>query len=563
MTLPQTNKQNDLAENEALIYDWRIHSIRQALKQKGKATGDLDIQDLLDLGHLDQYHYFGSKACDRAIDYLSLNANSRVLDIGSGVGGPARYITYKTKCNFQCVELREDFNEIAQELTQRTGLHQHIQYLTGSILSSQVTDALLPNSFHNIISFLTFLHIEERDKLLEICFNSLQENGCIYLEDYVANCPLTPEIKTTLKEIVQSSYVPTREAYRYHIERAGFTDICLIDLTTVWKPWVEERYQKFIDSKDESITIFGKEVFEHRSEFYSTIKDLFQSGNIGGLLITAKKPSSPQIYQVPENYFSPFTSVYSEQYHFFLEDASLIALRYFKTATLEHYSAWWSDNQGNSRELINTSENKSSVEHISIQKTDLTGTICLPEARLEINFEVASQFTWDVSGEEDHRAVIHQPKLLCTVYYPEKNSQTAIGYCKIYQGNYPKFWGYHFVHAFFPDYGIIWSADATFGKEKYNYFKLLKISEIAEQIFLQGYNSYHRKTSAHCCIENQTYHLKFDSETWGSWSTIKRHKTSTMESNLHLEYRPAILEIDNQEVIKGVCLKESCFGTIA
>ena len=562
MTLPQTTKQNHLAENEALIYDWRIHSIRQALKQKGKATGNLDIQDLLDLGHLDQYHYFGSKACDRAIDYLSLNANSHVLDIGSGVGGPARYITYKTKCNFHCVELRKDFNEIAQELTQRTGLDQQIQYLTGSILSSQVTDALLPNSFHNIISFLTFLHIEERDKLLEICFNSLQENGCIYLEDYVANCELTPEVKTTLKEVVQAPYVPTREAYRYHLEQAGFTDICFIDLTTKWKPWVKERYEKFIASKEESIPIFGQAVFEHRSGFYRTVRDLFQSGKIGGSLITAKKPNSPQIYQVPANYFAPLTSVYSEQYHFFLEDGSLIALRYFKTATLEHYSAWWSDNQGNSRELINTSENKSSAEHILIQKNEQTGTIYLPEAQIEIRFEVASQFTWDVPGEENHRAVIHQPKLLCTVH--QKNStQKAIGYCKIYQGNYPKFWGYHFVHAFFPDYGIIWSADATFGQEKYNYFKLLKASQEEEQTFLQGENSYHRKTSAHCSIDNQTYHLKFASETWGSWSAIKRHKTSTMESNLRLEYKPAILAIDNQEVSKGVCIKESCFGTIA
>ena len=150
------------------------------------------------------------------------------------------------------------------------------------------------------------------------------------------------------------------------------------------------------------------------------------------------------------------------------------------------------------------------------------------------------------------------------MYSASKNStQKAIGYCKIYQGNYPKFWGYHFVHAFFPDYGIVWSADATFGEEKYNYFKLLKTSQEGEQTFLQGENSYHRKTSAHCSIENQTYHLNFGSETWGSWSGIKRHKTSTMESNLRLKYKPAILEIDNQEVSKGVCIKESCFGTIA
>lgn len=389
----------------------------------------------------------------------------------------------------------------------------------------------------------------------------MKENGCIYIEDYVANRTLTPSLETTLKEVVQSSYIPNRESYRHHLERAGFADICFIDLTTGWKAWVKERYQKFLSSKEESIKVFGKEVYEHRSQFYQTINDLFQSGYIGGSLITAKKPGVAKINQVPDTYFSSITSTYSEQYHFFLEDGSLLALRHFRTDTLEHYSAWWSDKEGNSQELLNTSEHRSSAPHISIKKNDGTGTICLPEANIEIQFKVGAEFTWAVPGEENHRAVIHQPKLLCTVSIGDR-TQKAIGYCKIYQGNYPKFWGYHFVYAFFPDYGIIWSADATFGQEKYNYFKLLKTSHTENQILLEGEDSYHRKTCAHARIENKTHNLKFDRFAFGTWSSILRNQTSTMESNLRLEYKPAILEIEDEQVREGICLKESCFGTI-
>ncbi len=561
MTLSQPEKEYPLSKDEALIYDWRIHSIRQALKEKGKATGPLQIEDLLELNHLDQYHYFGTKACDRAIDRLALSPNSRVLDIGSGVGGPARYISYKTECHIQCVELRKSFNEIAQELTQRVGLDERIQYLTGNILSPQVIDALLPSSFDSIISFLSFLHIENRDKILEICFRSLKDNGLIYIEDYVANGPLTPEVQTTLEEVVQSSYLPTRETYRNHLERVGFADICFIDLTTGWKGWVKERYQKFLQSKEESIQLFGENVYEHRRQFYQTISDLFQSGKIGGSSILAKKPCVPKIHQVPDTYFSSVTPVYSEQYHFFLEDGSLLALRYFKTGTIEHYSAWWSDTKGYSLELINTSEHQRSNQHISIKNNDGTGTICLPEANIEIQFQVAAEFTWAVPAEKNHRAVIHQPKLLGTVNTGDR-TQKAIGYCKIYQGDYPKFWGYHFVHAFFPDYGIIWSAEATFGEEKYNYFKLLNTSQTEKEILLNGEDSYHRKTSTHGRIQDKIYHLKFDNNAFATWSSILRNQPSTMESKLCLEYRSAILEIDDQKVGEGICLKEFCFGTI-
>ena len=309
MTLPQMQSPNHLSEEEALIYDWRIYSIRKALEQRGKATGALSIQDLLDLGHLEHFHYFGSKACDRAIETLKLNSTSRVLDIGSGVGGPARYISHKTGCQIQGVELREDFNNIARELTKRVGLHQKIQYLTGSILSPQVMNALELNSFDSVVSFLCFLHIKDRQALLDACFRFLTEGGRIYIEDYVANAPLTPDIQATLRDVVQAPYVPTRDVYRHHFEQAGFTDICFIDLTTGWRSWVEQRYENFIQSKDESVRVFGEDVYNHRSQFYQTIHNLFESRTIGGSLITARKPCQPKTTQVPDAYFSVCTPV--------------------------------------------------------------------------------------------------------------------------------------------------------------------------------------------------------------------------------------------------------------
>lgn len=288
---------------------------------------------------------------------------------------------------------------------------------------------------------------------------------------------------------------------------------------------------------------------------------MFQSGYIGGTLITAKKPCIPKRNQRPDKYFSSLTSVYSEQYHFFLEDGSLLALRYFKIETIEHYSAWWSNTKGESRELLNTCEHPRSQQHILIKKTDGTGIISLPEANIEVQFQVAEEFTWDVLAEENHRAVIHQPKLLSTVRFGDK-TEKAVGYCKIYQGNYPKFWGYHFVHAFFPNFGIIWSADATFGQEKYNYFKLLNTEQTDKEVLLAGEDSYHRQTSAHARINNKLYHLKFNENALGNWSSILRNNTSTMKSKLCLDYKQATLQIEDKEVIKGICLKESCFGTI-
>ncbi len=59
------------------MYDWRVKSIYQALKEAGKEKGTLDVADLIKLGHLNQYHYLGVDACDKGIDILGFKKSLR------------------------------------------------------------------------------------------------------------------------------------------------------------------------------------------------------------------------------------------------------------------------------------------------------------------------------------------------------------------------------------------------------------------------------------------------------------------------------------------------------
>ena len=43
---------------------------------------------------LDQWHYGGTDAVRSAVEHLGLQSSSRVLDVGSGLGGPARFLAY-------------------------------------------------------------------------------------------------------------------------------------------------------------------------------------------------------------------------------------------------------------------------------------------------------------------------------------------------------------------------------------------------------------------------------------------------------------------------------------
>ncbi len=77
------------------------------------------MDDLASLGHLDQYHYLGTQACDTAIQLLGLTPASHVLDVGSGIGGPARYFASHSGCKVTGIELQPGIN---------TGLYYYSQH---------------------------------------------------------------------------------------------------------------------------------------------------------------------------------------------------------------------------------------------------------------------------------------------------------------------------------------------------------------------------------------------------------------------------------------------------
>lgn len=273
------------------MYDWRVRSIYQALKEAGKETGKLDVSDLIKLGHLDQYHYLGVEACDQGIDILGLTKNSHVFDIGSGVGGPARYLADKTGCNVTGIELQASLNEMAIELTKRVELDHKVNFITGDILDVDSQQYIKENSFDHFISWLVFLHIPQRTPLFSTCFKSLKPNGTFLIEDMVALQPLSTQEKTVLKEVVFAPYIPDVERYAMDLTQAGFTDIKFDDISLSWREWANSRYQLHHENKLKNTQLYGDTIFASRNVFYKEVATLFNGGHLGGMRITGRKPS--------------------------------------------------------------------------------------------------------------------------------------------------------------------------------------------------------------------------------------------------------------------------------
>eukprot|EP00584_Thalassiosira_punctigera_P007015 CAMPEP_0172531726 /NCGR_PEP_ID=MMETSP1067-20121228/5006_1 /TAXON_ID=265564 ORGANISM="Thalassiosira punctigera, Strain Tpunct2005C2" /NCGR_SAMPLE_ID=MMETSP1067 /ASSEMBLY_ACC=CAM_ASM_000444 /LENGTH=299 /DNA_ID=CAMNT_0013316129 /DNA_START=182 /DNA_END=1081 /DNA_ORIENTATION=+ len=268
-----------------------VERIRNELEVRGMTDDDGEPIDPIALSEIDSMHYMGNAAVDEAIKAMdNLGPSSRILDVGSGFGGPARVLSARTKCGVTALELQEDIHEMAEYLTKRCARDDSVKHQQGDILSLDL-DALGggPGSFDGIVSFLVFLHIPQKGELLGRCARMLKPGGTIFVEDYFQISPFSAAEAESLSEDVFSKELPTREEYVSHLEGAGFRKIRFLDKTAEWTDYVSGRAKSFVADRDDFVKVHGEPTYASLLHFYEAVEALFAGGNLGGVRIVAEK----------------------------------------------------------------------------------------------------------------------------------------------------------------------------------------------------------------------------------------------------------------------------------
>lgn len=258
-----------------------IDRIHRELKQLGKEQqSTLCVENL---SPFDQLHYHGTDAVDMAINQLKINANHKVLEIGSGIGGPARYIANQTQAQVYALELQADQNQLAEELTYRCELSELVHHLCGDILLYDWKDL----KFDRIVSWLALYHIEDRDTTLKRCREALIEKGEIYIEDLYGLSRLSNADRDELEQKLFANYLPSSKKYQMDLMEAGFIIKSSVDMTQDWKEFTHTRLLTYRENRQRHVAVHGEETVDGLEEFYTTVDHYFASGKLGGLRIHA------------------------------------------------------------------------------------------------------------------------------------------------------------------------------------------------------------------------------------------------------------------------------------
>jgi len=276
---------NNLEIKSMKLYN-HVDRIFNELREIGKdGSQSLLVQEL---SNFDQLHYYGTEAVDFAIKKLCINSNMSILEIGSGIGGPARHIANETGATVFALELQPDQNKLATELTERCGLTKKVIHLGGDFMTHDWQE----KKFDAIVSWLTLYHILDHSILLQKCHDLLNPGGFFYVEDLISLQPFSElELSELLRE-VYGNHFSDYQAYRSEIEEVGFNLIACDDMSEKWTKFTRNRIESYNQQRARHLRVHGQDVVNSLIAFYSFIDRYFTNKKLGGIRAVAQKNST-------------------------------------------------------------------------------------------------------------------------------------------------------------------------------------------------------------------------------------------------------------------------------
>ena len=179
------------------------------------------------LAPIDHFHGKGVIATEELVAELQPKASDNLLDIGCGIGGPARWIAAKYGCRVTGVDLTAEFCAAARELNNLTGLADRVEILHGDALSLPVPN----NSFDHAYSQAALMNISDKRGVFREAFRVLRPGGSMALSLAGAGSAGEPRYPLPWATTTATSFLATPDEIRGDLLAAGFQIVFVRDIS--------------------------------------------------------------------------------------------------------------------------------------------------------------------------------------------------------------------------------------------------------------------------------------------------------------------------------------------
>lgn len=197
------------------------------------------------LAPFDHFHGRGIVATQEIAAQLALQPGERVLDIGSGIGGPARWFAAKCGVHVTGVDLTPEFCAAAEALNAATGLADRVRIIPGSALALPVPDGAFDAAYsQNVI-----MNIADKKQFYREAFRALRPGGRLALSNLCAGPAGEPYFPVPWATTRDTSFLATPDEMRADLLGAGFEITEFRDITPALRE-AQRRTRERIDKGD-------------------------------------------------------------------------------------------------------------------------------------------------------------------------------------------------------------------------------------------------------------------------------------------------------------------------
>lgn len=194
------------------------------LAEHGIQAGDVTLEQL---AALDQMHVRGHDATVELFEAIGIRKRMKVLDLGAGIGGPARVLATRYDARPTALDLTPELCEANRALNRLVGLSRRIKVVEGDATDLPFED----DSFERAVTIHATMNIERKRPMYREVHRVLKPGGRFGFYDIVAGVAGTPDFPLPWAGEPAVSHLIAVDQMRAFAEEVGLRTVMCRELT--------------------------------------------------------------------------------------------------------------------------------------------------------------------------------------------------------------------------------------------------------------------------------------------------------------------------------------------
>jgi ubiquinone/menaquinone biosynthesis C-methylase UbiE len=192
-----------------------IKVIEEGFNHQGKAPSDISLDDM---SVIDEFHIGGRQASEEFLAQLQLQERSLVLDVGCGLGGPARFVAARFGCLVSGIDLTNEYVDTGNILSNWVGLHKKVVLQQGSAMALPFPDGQFDAAYMMHVG----MNIVDKKSLFVEVFKVLKPDGIFGIYDVMQIGSGEMQYPAPWAASKNTSSLASPQDYQTGLKEAGF-----------------------------------------------------------------------------------------------------------------------------------------------------------------------------------------------------------------------------------------------------------------------------------------------------------------------------------------------------